>query len=209
MKKSRYVLLFSVLVALVGCSPCPDQKLPSVYIGIQANTKEDVDLARDFLYQTYRESNGGNMFHVDLLQGDTTVRLLSKSSIDRDVIVDTANRITETQSTDSAITSFFQRIEDFSEYRTENEELHAYFIGTGTSGNTTLTDINRILKEVDGINDQEDVYIYLIGVSAENRLKMSDALNPLRETVQSSGRDYSEWKDLVTQYNADYCSQEE
>lgn len=209
MKKSRYALLFSFLMALVGCSPCPEQNLPSVYIGVQANTEEDVALAKDFLYQAYKESKGGNTFHVDLLQGDTTVRLLSKADIDRSVIVDTANRISETQSTDLAITSFFERLKDLSEYKSENEELHAYFIGTGTSGETTLTDISEILKAVDDGTSQADTNIYLIGVSAENRLKMSDALNPIRESVRSSSRDYSEWKDLVTQYNADYCSQEE
>lgn len=207
MKKDRYALLLPALIALVSCSVCPEPKSPSVYIGIQANTDEDVALAKDFLQQAYRESRAGNTFHIDLLQGDTTVRLLSKRSVNEAVILDIANQIDKTQSTDLAITSFFQRVEDFSEYNTEGQDLHAYFIGTGTSDETTLTNINGILKEIGGIDAPKDTHFYLVGVSAENRLTMSDAFNPLREATAFSSRNYSEWGDLVTQYNTDYCSQ--
>lgn len=208
MKKTRCALLFSALIALAGCSSCPDLTPPTVYVGVQANTEEEKTLAKSFLYEAYKESKDGNTFIVDLLKGDTTVRLLSKSSIDREAILKAIEKVEDTQSTDLAITSFFQRVKDLSEYENSDEELHAYLISSGTSNEATLTSISKTLEDLGNSDHQDNVYLYVLGLSEDNRLNISDSLNPLRERAEAVGVDPSEWQSLSTQYNSYYCPSE-
>lgn len=208
MKKIRCMLFVSTLIGLVGCSVCPNQTLPSIYVGMEANEKEDLSLAEDFLYQTYRGLEEGNNLNVDLLKGDTTINLLSNSDVNQKMIVDVINeKLQQTQSTDSAIASFFYRVKYLSEYKAEGKELHAYFVGSGTSDESTLSNINEVMKEIAQLDQKKDIHIYLVGVAEDHRHPMSNALHPLGERAKI-GSLSSEWEDLATQYNDYYCLEE-
>lgn len=208
MKNPRYLASLIALIALMGCSPCAELESPTVYIGLQANTEDEVELAKGFLYEAYKGSNGGNKFIIDLLKGDTTVRLLSQSSMNRETILEVINTVENTQSTDLAVTSFFHRVKDLSDYG--DEEIHAYLVSAGTSDKTTLSDISRTLTELSGSDEYTDqeLYLYMLGLSDDNRLNVSDSLHPIRENVEAVGRSSSEWLPLSTKYNAYYCSSE-
>jgi hypothetical protein len=129
---------------------------------------------------------------IDQLNGDQLYTLFSSEHNQR-AIQSIANQWIIAPILDSGIATAIQRIQTFGNSDTKIA-LQVYIVGSGTSDPAALS---KIRTAANNIKSFHCLQVNFIGVAPAHRLKMAEALSPLRDRLRFSGSNYQEYQTLI------------
>jgi hypothetical protein len=195
------VLLMFSLAHLPGCQflKLQEPEPPTaIYIGVQANSPTHTSLAQDLLYQVARKTHANQWIVIDLMRSEKGDNLFSSPPTRRAIQEVMTHFEAETESSDRAIIQSFNHLVELA-IEKQGRSFHGYLVTSGTSNPATLNELRSLATK---LADQKlpNVHVYVVGLSANNRIKMSEAMKPLARCIQFAGESDTEWVQLVKQF---------
>ena len=181
MIKQLFSLALGLLVLSTGCviEPQPIEK-NTVYLGIEANTDEEKLFSQDVMHELSRGLSGKHQIVVDELREGVPVNLFSEQT-NSFALKDLMNSITVSPSEDQALIASINRVALLGK---DQESVTAIIISSGTVDKNSLSQIKAVAQKI-----QPNTHLYILGVSEENRLPMSQAFSNVKGNVKLGSSD--------------------
>jgi hypothetical protein len=195
------MMMMLSLFHLTGCHliKLPEPEPPTaVYIGVQANSPTQTSLAHDFLYQVARKTRANQWMVIDVMRSGEGDNVFSNPPTRRAIQEIMTHFETETESGDRAVVQSFNHLVELA-IENQGRSFHGYLVTSGTSNPTTLKELRELATKLADQN-LPNVHVYVVGLSASSRIKMSEAMKPLACCVQFAGESDAEWVQLVRQF---------
>jgi hypothetical protein len=133
------------------------------------------------------------IFTIDKVNGDQLQTIYSNEHDQRVIQSIANNSLVIAPVTPQGIVAPFQRLHTFGK-NPSNIMLQAYIITSGTSDPTALT---KIRTAAQNLTKFHCLQVNVIGLDPAHRIKMSEALSPIRSHLRFSGSDQQEWQQLI------------
>jgi hypothetical protein len=181
MIKQLVFLALGLSVLSTGCviEPQPIEK-NTVYLGIEANTDEEKLFSQDVMHELSRGLSGKHQIVVDELRESVPVNLFSEQT-NSFVLKDLMDSITVSPSDDQAFIASINRVALLGK---DQESVTAIIISSGTVDKNSLSQIKAVAQKI-----QPNTRLYILGVSEENRLPMSQAFSNVKGNVKLGSSD--------------------
>ena len=181
MIKQLFSLALGLSVLSTGCviESQPIEK-NTVYLGIEANTDEEKLFSQDVMHELSRGLSGKHQIVVDELREGVPVNLFSEQT-NSFVLKDLMNSITVSPSEDQALIASINRVALLGK---DQESVTAIIISSGTVDKNSLSQIKAVAQKI-----QPNTRLYILGVSKENRLPMSQAFSNVKGNVKLGSSD--------------------
>jgi hypothetical protein len=193
------------LFALFGCAPQEKEQF-NVYISVHNNKPEISSLSHSFLYTFSKRVNPSFSVAVEQARGNKVVSLFSQFPTRRAIgevsnLLDgnpTTTTLDPVPSQDKTLASAMQRVLDHARKgKSKNVLVKAFILTEGTANPLVLRQLNQVSRKL--AKDDLKVHLYLIGISSQNRLPMSRAFSPLKDSVFLAGNNNYEWNRYLRQ----------
>lgn len=183
MIKQAVLLALGLLTLSTGCLPVPypepdEQK--TVYLAFEANTEEEKLFSQDVMHELSRGLSGKHQIVVDELRESVTVNLFSDRTTSF-ALRDLMDSITVSPSEDKALISAINRAALLGQ---DGEAVTAIIVSSGTVDENSLLQIESVAQKI-----QPNTYLYILGVSEQNRLPMSQAFSKVKGNVKLGSSD--------------------
>ena len=179
MIKQLVSLALGLSVLSTGCVIEPIEK-NTVYLGIEANTDEEKLFSQDVMHELSRGLSGKHQIVVDELREGVPVNLFSEQT-NSFVLKDLMDSITVSPSEDQALIASINRVALLGK---DQELVTAIIISSGTVDKNSLSQIKAVAQKI-----QPNTHLYILGVSEENRLPMSQAFSNVKGNVKLGSSD--------------------
>ena len=181
MIKQLVSLALGLSVLSTGCviEPQPIEK-NTVYLGIEANTDEEKLFSQDVMHELSRGLSGKHQIVVDEFRKSVPVNLFSEQT-NSFVLKDLMDSITVSPSEDQALIASINRVALLGK---DQESVTAIIISSGTVDKSSLSQIKAVAQKI-----QPNTRLYILGVSEENRLPMSQAFSNVKGNVKLGSSD--------------------
>ena len=179
MIKQLVSLALGLSVLSTGCVIEPIEK-NTVYLGIEANTDEEKLFSQDVMHELSRGLSGKHQIVVDELREGVPVNLFSEQT-NSFVLKDLMDSITVSPSEDQALIASINRVALLGK---DQESVTAIIISSGTVDKNSLSQIKAVAQKI-----QPNTRLYILGVSKENRLPMSQAFSNVKGNVKLGSSD--------------------
>jgi hypothetical protein len=201
MLHSTRLILLILPIFLHGCfSAKADNKLPKcqstatepdLYLASSTPTESEKQIAIQVTNALARSHS--RIFTIDQVNGDQLQTIYSNEHDQRVIQSIANNNLVIAPVTPQGIVAPFQRLYTFGK-NPSNIMLQAYIITSGTSDPTALT---KIRTAAQNLTKFHCLQVNVIGLDPAHRLKMSEALSPIRSHLRFSGTDQQEWQQLI------------
>jgi hypothetical protein len=134
----------------------------------------------------------GGQITIDQINGEQLNTLYS-SRFDRAVLQRMGKEWSGMAITGDGLAAPFERLHSLSEVHT-NTVLQAYILTPGTSDLQVLAKLTSAAQE---LKSHPCVQVNVIGLDKVNRLKMAEALKPIRDRLRFASDNRQEWQQLI------------
>ncbi len=176
MFQPKLLLGFSLLCIpfIPGCDS-PPERHQTVYVALESNTSEEKLFSQDVLYEMSENFSGRSQIVIDELKGKSTVNVFSDKASSH-ALREAIDVVEITLSDDEALVSAIHRAALLGQ---DNKPVFAVLVTSGTIDKQSIAKIRAATKDI-----KENTFLYVIGVTEENRLPMSNAFSEVRGNVK-------------------------
>jgi len=189
------------------CSKPGRQKV-FVQLVLQPSTPESALVTEDLLHLLSKRVRPKHFVEISRLSSTGNVEVLYSATATKQAMqamhweVDSKPDTVEldpTPSPDDALVNGTQRLRDRIKALPSGQELHFYLVTEGTANPEIISQLKAVTSSFAG-EELSQVHIYVIGLSEQNRLALSNAFTPVENNVYFAGQDPSEWMPLVRNF---------
>jgi hypothetical protein len=201
----RGLSAFGLMLVVSSCAPescaCNTELIQVI---LQPNSPETVETSEDLLHKISRKIKGKHL-EISLLKGDRVNLHHSQATTRLDIsdIADSLDPNPETPefeiipSSDEALVPAIQRFSDRVHDLKASENLTSFIVTSGTSDPNIILKLRYLLQKVAKSPNAIRSRLYVIGLTPDNRLPLSDAVHPIADFVEFSSDNSKEWKKIV------------
>ncbi|MEP0810037.1 hypothetical protein [Coleofasciculus sp. FACHB-SPT9] len=173
----------------------------------QPNTPEIVSTTEDILYYTSEKVRSHQLVEVSFIS-DSGINVVFSKRPTRRAIQELRNVIDGDQSTskidpissnETQLIASVQRFRDRVLTSNGEQPIHFYIVTNGTSDPQIIERVREICSSLSKQNLQ-NAHLYLLGLSSNNRLPISQGFTPISDHVEFASADYNEWIQLLRKF---------
>ena len=171
----------------------------AIYLAIAPNSAADLALVQDVLHEVSRKTAAHQWLVIDVLKQDNVENVFSNQPTRRSVQEIMGQLQQPTLSSDRALIQAFNRLENLATLNQGRKIFHGYIVTAGAQTPAALMAIRTACREFAQKN-LANTHLYVLGLAADKRLQLADALTTMSDHVQFAGTSDSEWLQLVRQF---------